>query len=72
MALENGYAHGVGLYPSCSFLMFLSTVHYISPEVAKGDEYIGMQSDIWSAGVILFTMVTASIPFQGESKKPVA
>eukprot|EP01126_Amoeba_proteus_P061761 TRINITY_DN8320_c0_g1_i1.p1 TRINITY_DN8320_c0_g1~~TRINITY_DN8320_c0_g1_i1.p1 ORF type:complete len:290 (+),score=41.23 TRINITY_DN8320_c0_g1_i1:129-998(+) len=43
------------------------TVHYISPEVARGDEYVGMQSDIWSCGIILYTMVTASVPFQGDS-----
>lgn len=43
------------------------TVHYIAPEVAKGEEYVGMASDVWSCGVILFTMVTASLPFDGDS-----
>eukprot|EP01128_Nolandella_sp_AFSM9_P009162 TRINITY_DN5793_c0_g1_i1.p1 TRINITY_DN5793_c0_g1~~TRINITY_DN5793_c0_g1_i1.p1 ORF type:complete len:640 (-),score=131.81 TRINITY_DN5793_c0_g1_i1:53-1879(-) len=43
------------------------TVHYIAPEVAKGEKYIGMASDVWSCGVILFTMVSASLPFDGES-----
>jgi 5'-AMP-activated protein kinase catalytic alpha subunit len=43
------------------------TVHYISPEVAKGEPYVGMGSDVWSCGIILFAMVTASLPFDGES-----
>jgi serine/threonine protein kinase len=43
------------------------TVHYISPEVAKGELYVGMSSDVWSCGIILFAMVTASLPFDGES-----
>jgi len=43
------------------------TVHYISPEVAKGEPYVGMASDVWSCGIILFAMVTATLPFDGES-----
>jgi len=43
------------------------TVHYISPEVAKGDPYVGMASDIWSVGIILYAMVTASLPFDGPN-----
>jgi serine/threonine protein kinase len=43
------------------------TVHYISPEVAKGDPYVGMASDIWSVGIILYALVTASLPFDGPN-----
>jgi len=43
------------------------TVHYISPEVAKGDPYVGMASDIWSIGIIVYAMVTATLPFDGPS-----
>jgi len=43
------------------------TVHYISPEVAKGDPYVGMASDVWSCGIILYAMVTATLPFDGPS-----
>jgi len=42
-------------------------VHYISPEVAKGDPYVGMASDIWSVGIILYAIVTASLPFDGPN-----
>eukprot|EP01124_Arcella_intermedia_P035329 TRINITY_DN8963_c0_g1_i1.p1 TRINITY_DN8963_c0_g1~~TRINITY_DN8963_c0_g1_i1.p1 ORF type:complete len:534 (-),score=113.09 TRINITY_DN8963_c0_g1_i1:28-1629(-) len=43
------------------------TVHYISPEVAKGDPYVGMASDVWSIGIILYAMLTATLPFDGPS-----
>eukprot|EP01124_Arcella_intermedia_P004658 TRINITY_DN1263_c0_g1_i1.p1 TRINITY_DN1263_c0_g1~~TRINITY_DN1263_c0_g1_i1.p1 ORF type:complete len:620 (+),score=145.11 TRINITY_DN1263_c0_g1_i1:63-1922(+) len=43
------------------------TVHYISPEVAKGEMYVGMASDVWSCGIILYAMSTASLPFDGET-----
>eukprot|EP01125_Pyxidicula_operculata_P003308 TRINITY_DN138_c0_g1_i1.p1 TRINITY_DN138_c0_g1~~TRINITY_DN138_c0_g1_i1.p1 ORF type:complete len:399 (-),score=75.67 TRINITY_DN138_c0_g1_i1:79-1275(-) len=43
------------------------TVHYISPEVAKGDPYVGMASDVWSCGVILYAMITASLPFDSPT-----
>jgi serine/threonine protein kinase len=43
------------------------TVHYISPEVAKGDPYVGMASDIWSVGIILYAMVTATLPFDAPT-----
>jgi serine/threonine protein kinase len=43
------------------------TVHYISPEVAKGDLYVGMASDVWSMGIILYAMVTATLPFDGPN-----
>jgi len=43
------------------------TVHYISPEVAKGDPYVGMASDVWSCGIILYAMLTAALPFDGPN-----
>lgn len=31
--------------------------HYIAPEVIKAQPYSGLQADLWSAGVILYTMI---------------
>uniref|UniRef100_A0A6B2L0V0 non-specific serine/threonine protein kinase n=1 Tax=Arcella intermedia TaxID=1963864 RepID=A0A6B2L0V0_9EUKA len=57
-----------GMQGSRSFLKTrCGTVHYISPEVAKGDPYIGMASDVWSCGIILYAMVTATLPFDGPT-----
>jgi len=44
----------------------LGSVHYISPEQAKGG-YTSEKSDLYSLGVVLYEMVTGSLPFSGES-----
>lgn len=49
----------------------LGSVHYFSPEQARGDS-IGPQSDIYSAGVILYEMLTANVPFHGDTPIAVA
>lgn len=41
--------------------------YYIAPEVIKGN--YDEKCDIWSAGVILYTLVTAMFPFDGEDNK---
>lgn len=43
----------------------LGSVHYLAPEVAKG-EVASMQSDIYSLGVVFYELLTASLPFNGE------
>lgn len=44
----------------------LGSVHYISPEQAKG-EMAGAESDIYSVGVTLYEMLTGKVPFKGET-----
>ena len=45
---------------------YMGSVHYFSPEQAKG-ENVDQRSDIYSLGIVLYEMVTGTIPFEGDS-----
>ena len=49
----------------------LGSVHYISPEQAKGG-HVDARSDIYSVGVVMYEMLTSRLPFVGESAVSVA
>ena len=49
----------------------LGSVHYISPEQARGS-HIDARSDLYSAGVVLYEMITGRLPFEGDNAVSVA
>ena len=49
----------------------IGSAHYISPEQAKGD-YTDNRSDIYSAGVVLYEMLTSRLPFDGDNPVSIA
>jgi len=51
--------------------MIIGTPDYISPEQAEGEE-ADQRSDIYALGVILYEMVTGSVPFEGDTAFSVA
>lgn len=49
----------------------IGSVHYISPEQARGS-HIDARSDIYSAGIVLYEMLTGRLPYEGDSPVAVA
>ena len=49
----------------------LGSVHYISPEQAKGDA-ADTRSDLYSVGVVMYEMLTSRLPFEGDSPVSIA
>lgn len=49
----------------------MGSVHYISPEQAKGG-LATKKSDIYSLGIVMFELLTGRLPFEGESAVSIA
>ncbi len=66
-----GIALEAGTATMTSTDTILGSVHYISPEQAKGEQ-AGAASDIYSMGIVLYEMLTGRVPFTGDSPIAIA
>lgn len=46
------------------------TSYYVAPEIINKDSYI-LKCDVWSSGVILFIMLSGSLPFKGANDQEI-
>ena len=79
LMMENGHAKiadfGIARAVTESTLTYggniVGSVHYFSPEQAKGT-YITPKSDIYSLGIIMYEMITGTLPFTGDTPVAIA
>ena len=53
--------HNEIMYEQCG------TPTYIAPEILRGKGYEGYGVDVWSAGVVLYAMLSGTVPFKGNN-----
>ncbi|KAF9010138.1 kinase-like domain-containing protein [Cyathus striatus] len=53
-------------HPSLVLETSCGSPHYASPEIAHGSSYQGTATDIWSCGVILYTLLVGQLPFDDK------
>ena len=63
--LSNYYSNGKLLSTLCG------SPSYTAPEVILGNKYDGFASDVWTMGIILYTMICGKLPFEECDNKKI-
>lgn len=66
-----GIARAAALSSATIVGMTMGSVHYFSPEQARGG-YTDEKSDIYSMGIVLYEMATGKLPFDGDTPVAIA
>ena len=66
-----GIAKAVSSSTITSTGSIIGSVHYFSPEQAKG-KYVGNTTDLYSLGIVLYEMIIGRVPFRGDSPISIA
>jgi serine/threonine-protein kinase len=66
-----GTARALAAFPAIREATMLRSVHYMAPEVIRG-ETAQPTSDVYSLGVILYEMLTGSVPYDGATSAAIA
>ena len=68
--VDFGLAKLTGMHITTRIGTPMGTVLYMSPEQARGDP-VDKRTDIWALGVVLYEMLTGTLPFAGENEQAV-
>jgi serine/threonine protein kinase len=49
--------------------VFCGTPSYMAPEIVAKKEYYGAAADVWSAGVVMYVLLTGYLPFKSTDER---
>lgn len=49
--------------------VFCGTPSFMSPEIVSKKDYSGDKADVWASGIILYALLTGTVPFKAQNEK---